>query len=156
MTSNLSPPPLVTTLSDVFAGLAFMSVSEDPADAAEIAGARWIEAGITYSGSARGSLRLRCPQGFAYELAGNLLSVSPNDPQIEAKSSDAVKELLNIICGRVITTVYGDKPIFDLTPPTAQYLDTAPELTDSTSDSTLLFVEGWPVVIAFAGSALER
>ena len=156
MTSNLSPPPLVTTLSDVFAGLAFMSVSEDPADAAGIAGARWIEAGITYTGAARGSLLLRCPQEFAYELAGNLLFVSPDDPQIEAKSIDAVKELLNILCGRVITTVYGDKPIFDLTPPTAKYLDATPELTDSTNDATLLFVEGWPVHIAFAGSALEK
>lgn len=156
MTSNLSPPPLVTTLSDVFAGLAFMSVSEDPADAADIAGARWIESAISYSGAARGTLVLRCPTEFAYELAGNLLSVDADDPQIEAKSIDAVKELLNILCGRVITTVYGDKPIFDLTPPTAKYLDAAPVLADSTNDSTLMFVEGWPVHIMFAGSPMNK
>ncbi len=154
MTSNLSPPALVTTLSEVFAGLAFMSVSDDAADARDAAGDRWIEAAIAYSGAARGSLRMRCPWSFALELAGNLLSVHPNDPQIELKAVDAAKELLNILCGRVLTTVYGDKPIFDLTPPTAQYMAAAPALADANNDSTLLLVEGWPVHIVFAGSEL--
>lgn len=154
MTSNLSPPALVTTLSEVFAGLAFMSVSEDAADARDAAGDRWIEATIAYSGAARGCLRLRCPWSFSLELAGNLLSVQPNDPQIELKAVDAVKELLNILCGRVLTTVYGDKPIFDLTPPTAQYIPSAPNLIETTNDSTLLLVEGWPVQIVFVGSEM--
>lgn len=153
MTSSPSRPMLATTLSDVLGNLAFMSISDDPRDESAITAAEWIEAGISYRGPFAGAITLRCTQDFAYELAGNLLSVSPDDPEAQPKSIDAVKELLNIVCGRFITNVYGVEPVFDLTPPTARRLPTRPDLNEGDDHSASVYVEGWPVQILFREGA---
>jgi CheY-specific phosphatase CheX len=64
-----------------------------------------------------GTLLLAVPNEFQLELAANMLGIESDDPAAAAKGDDALKELLNVVCGRILTTLYGDRPVFDLSVP---------------------------------------
>ena len=131
----------LAVFSEVLANVAFLFTEEDlPAPATEDA---WLETSIVYRGPSRGELSLRCPRAFATLLAANLLGI---DDDAESKSEDAVKELMNIICGQFITTMYGTGDVFDLSIPVTHELDQAPDFSNADDpDTSTLTVEGYPV-----------
>lgn len=49
-----------------------------------------------------GAVRLMAGEGFATMLASNLLGVDPSSPEATAGADDALRELMNIVCGAVI------------------------------------------------------
>jgi hypothetical protein len=61
---------------------------------------------------------------------------------------DALKELLNTICGQFITSMFGDEPVFDLTVPETKIisLDEWQESVDS-GNFLSLNVEDEPILI---------
>jgi hypothetical protein len=61
---------------------------------------------------------------------------------------DALKELLNTICGQFITSRFGDKPVFDLTVPETKIIsfDEWQESVDS-GNFLALIVEDEPILI---------
>ncbi len=113
------PPQQTTNLteifSDVLADLAFMMIDDeqlDPPSDTEI-----LETRIEYSGPNRGALKLYCTREFSRTLAGNLLGIDTNDPDVEARAEDAVKEFMNIICGQTVTRLFGTEDVYDLSIP---------------------------------------
>lgn len=65
-----------------------------------------IRAEIPVSGSARGRLALTTCLEQGRLLAANFLGVDPDDPEAMGKEGDAVGELLNILGGVLLGTLY--------------------------------------------------
>ena len=84
-----------------------------------------LHATMSVSGGVRASVGLAAPVTLCGEFAANVLGVETVDEAAEAHASDALRELLNITCGRFLTSLYGEEPVFDLGPPRAKELDAA-------------------------------
>ncbi len=118
---------LTAIFSDVLANLAFMFTDED--DAPPEADGGWSEASIEYHGCVGGALRLVYPKPFAIELAANLLGTDPADVDAESQAADAVKELMNIICGQLVTAMHGTGAVFNLSIPQVEALSGVPDFS---------------------------
>lgn len=74
-----------------------------------------IAARMTFSGAASGAITLHTDRAVCSELLENITgSQVEESPELE---NQALLELLNVICGRMLTRIAGDRPVFDLTPP---------------------------------------
>lgn len=134
MKSNQTASEVATILSDVLADLAFMfgGPEEHPLRPRP---ETWIECSIGYSGPVTGAIRFRCTRSFSVMLASNLLGVDPSDVDVKRKAEDAVKELVNIVCGHVVTTLHGDDAVFDLSIPRVAELADAPDWESDADDA---------------------
>ncbi len=148
----MMPQPTTVTpaaiFSDVLANLAFILTSEEPAS--PVAATGWWEATITYRGPACGTLRLQCTREFASQLAANLLGVDPTEKLAAAKAEDSLKELLNVTCGQLVTTLHGTRPVFDLSIPQVRLL---PADEAAAGNFATIYVEGHTVRLAHEPAA---
>jgi chemotaxis protein CheY-P-specific phosphatase CheC len=109
---------LFETIGDIFEKMAFMFsefAEEDEVDDDLEA----LQAQMSYSGdTGSGVIWLAVDKDMAGELAENLLGYS-SETEEEGKqvAVDALKELLNVVCGSFITTVHGEELVFDLSVP---------------------------------------
>ena len=79
-------------------------------------------ASISFTGSCTGQVRIDAPLEMCVELSSNMLGIDADDPAAQMGAEDALKELLNVTCGRLLTALYGEEPIFDITPPMVRNL----------------------------------
>lgn len=95
---------------DVLEQMAFIFADPtDPADLPEqLDGA--LRVTMRFHGFAEGLLSVTTGPGVCAELADGLAE----DPDA---GQEALKELVNVICGQLLTAVAGDQPVFDLDPP---------------------------------------
>ncbi len=82
-----------------------------------------LQATMDVSGEVRASVALAAPVALCGEFAANVLGVDAMDQAAESNAADALRELLNVTCGRFLTALYGEEPVFDLGPPQVQKLD---------------------------------
>jgi CheY-specific phosphatase CheX len=73
-----------------------------------------IHAHITFSGHGSGELGMLMDPDFAAILASRVLGVDAAEPLFQETVLDAVKELLNVICGQFLTFRFGEEPVFSL------------------------------------------
>ena len=140
---------LQTIFSDVLADLAFMFTDDDLVMDTDV-DPIWYETQIGYEGPVSGTLRFRCPAGFATLLAGNLLGTSPEDDDAEFNARDAVKEFMNIVCGQFITAVHGTEDVYNLTIPEIGQIETISDFDGSEDwDTSRLCVENHRVELAY-------
>jgi CheY-specific phosphatase CheX len=52
-----------------------------------------------------------------------MLGVGPEDERVMDRARDALKEVLNVTCGGILTHIAGDQPVFDLTVPEVDEVD---------------------------------
>ncbi len=78
-----------------------------------------INARIAYSGPYSGDLGLMIEQPLAELIGMHMLGFGPGEHLIQDMIDDAVKELLNVVCGRFLTLMFGSKPVFSLNIPQA-------------------------------------
>lgn len=114
---------LTGVLNDVLEKLAFMFGSEAAPDEVLASDSGYMMASMGFSGPFNGTLALAVVQDMCPELAANILGVEPYDDRVMEKAQDALKELLNITCGHVLTALAGDDPVFDLTIPVVNEMD---------------------------------
>lgn len=123
----------------------FGDPGEEP-DLASVEG--YLAASVSFAGAAAGRVSLAVPVPMAAELASNFLGCEADDPAAVAAAADACKEILNIVCGHVLTELYGSTPVFDL-----GLLEAVPLAAGDASDWTAaeggmaLSVEGSPVLL---------
>ncbi len=104
---------LTRIVTQVFEDLAFMFV--DPAEGPpDLAGGQWLEVRMPFEGPGSGRLALAAPVGLCREAAGNILGLDPEATGACDRASDALKELLNVICGHVVCELFGTEPIIHL------------------------------------------
>lgn len=109
---------LAEVFSEVAEKMAFMftDVPEEHEFPTDLSHA--LEAKMTFSGPFSGGVELVVPMEMCMEIAGNFLGLDPDDDLLtEAAAHDALKEMLNVTCGHVLTAMAGEKPIFDLSVP---------------------------------------
>jgi len=135
---------------EVLASLAFMF--GDPASPQDLPpmGEPAMMATIGFRGPTAGNLALLAPRSLAQELAANILGIEPDEDAAGEQASDALGELMNVTLGRLLTTISGDAPVFDLTPP--QVSDANDEQWQQfveAGDAVAVLIEDKPVLLRF-------
>jgi chemotaxis protein CheY-P-specific phosphatase CheC len=134
---------LVGTATRVFEQAAFMF-----ADEVEIIENQLdIGVSLSYSGENSGTIELWTVGELALTIANNLLGETGelSGDKLIARQTDAVKEMLNMIAGNLITDLYGTEPIYNLAIP--EKIEIQSVLSEIPEDAAKLNVEGLPVVI---------
>ncbi len=132
---------LKDVISNVIAELAMMVVEEpeewkDPPH--ELTGH------IKFTGPENGKVIIKCSYDFAAELASNLLGIS-KEQITEAEGLDAIGELLNVICGNLVTELFGKKTAYILSVPIIEWDDKSNWSDAQIVDSLHLTIDGHPV-----------
>ena len=91
-----------------------------------------ISATMKFSGHSNGWLTLQLVSRILDMLAENMLGEPPEGDDADEKRQDALKEVLNMICGNFLTQWAGEEPVFELSPPTIVDLNT-PESNEGPS-----------------------
>ena len=103
---------------DVFESLSFMFGEPIDLDEVESDSEHFINVSISYKGDRAGAINLIVSPETANSLAYNILGIEEDEEEMPVEPSmDALKELLNTICGQFLTSKFGDEPVFDLTIP---------------------------------------
>ncbi|MBI5060042.1 chemotaxis protein CheX [candidate division KSB1 bacterium] len=105
---------LETVAERVFDAAAFLAAY--PTADREPAPVDRVGATITFRGPRCGRLALYVERQMLDTLALNMLG-EPDDEDPEARRGDALKEILNMICGNLLTVCYGEAAVFNLSPP---------------------------------------
>lgn len=134
--------------SSVLEQLAFMFVDAAGKDSPKIDAAGIVQTRMGFQGPFSGHMELIVPRGMCEELAANVLGLEPDDEVVLRAPFDALKELLNVTCGNVLTRIAGDQPVFDLTIPTVEQYDADQWDAFRTRDNTLfVLVDDHPVLL---------
>jgi CheY-specific phosphatase CheX len=95
----------------------------DRADEVDFGDFQMVMATLSYSGNGEGDISFIVPVDLCLELAMNLLGEDIDEDDPAEKPQDAVKEILNIIAGQLLTRIFGETAVFNLTLPQAKNLD---------------------------------
>lgn len=137
------------TFARVMERQAFMFAG--PAGSAVDPEGEWREASISFKGPFTGSVRLAAPRRMSLELAAKFLGKDVSDPAVEQGADDSFKELLNVLCGHLLTTLAGEEAVFDLSMPWVNTLPLAQAKALAASGETLVFlVDRHPVFLRVA------
>lgn len=72
---------------------------------------------MTFKGDVSGRLSMRVAISVLDAVVENLLDEQA-DPEVQAmRRGDVLKEMLNMLCGNLLTECFGSDPVFDLSPP---------------------------------------
>lgn len=168
------PPPcavgvpvgaLIEALADSLAATAFIAVMPAEPPVLPPADGRRIMIDFAEAGGAgrRGSLDLVTSGALGQTLAANILGVGPDDQEAQSYADDALKELLNVVCGSVLRSgrrLPGDEPgqasaaEYDLSLPRIVPLD-AGECWDelvSAPGTAVVDAEGQPIALRVVAS----
>ena len=137
---------LKTAMSNVIEKFAFMFAEPDNAKVIPKVNGEILYAEITFSGPRKGVIKVLASQGFCMELAANILGIEKNETTSQA-AEDALKELINIVCGEVVAVLEGNKAVVNLSVPVIYMTDRSKwqELC-AEEDSIMMTVEGMPVI----------
>jgi chemotaxis protein CheY-P-specific phosphatase CheC len=103
---------------------------------------------MSFTGELNGSLVIAMPEGLAREIAANFLGVDADDESVDVAFPDALKEMLNIICGNMLTAMCGEHPVFNLTIPEVSSVPRDRVAALARLGEALVFgVEGHPVML---------
>jgi CheY-specific phosphatase CheX len=85
-----------------------------------------IAATMEFRGPCQGRMIFRVSSEVLPTLAMNMLGDFNSDPGHREKALDALKEVLNMICGNVLTAWRGAEAAFNLSPPEMMDMDMTP------------------------------
>jgi chemotaxis protein CheY-P-specific phosphatase CheC len=109
---------LIKICCDVFESLSFMFGEVIDLDEVDSESESFINVSISYKGDRAGAIILIVSDETAKIIAYNILGIDEDEEDLPSESyMDALKELLNTICGQFITSMFGEEPVFDLTVP---------------------------------------
>jgi two-component system, chemotaxis family, chemotaxis protein CheY len=107
-----------------------------------------IGATISFSGPVSGALEMILPAEMCPAVAANVLGVDPDDDMAVKRGEDALKELLNVTCGQVLTGLAGEKAEFTVSMPETCRVDRAQWGERRRRDDTAAFVvDSHPVLL---------
>jgi CheY-specific phosphatase CheX len=88
-----------------------------------IAQTPYVQASMSFRGPQRGVLSIAMPRDACVQIAANVLGMEPEEPFVAQRATDSLKEILNVTCGHILTSLAGDAPVFDLSIPEVTDLD---------------------------------
>ena len=98
-----------------------------------------------------GSLMMVVPSNISNELAANILGIEDSSDDAMELGEDALKEVLNVICGRVLTEISGTEPLFDLSVPKLEIIQIN-EISQYISDQntcSAMIDDMYPIILQF-------
>jgi len=100
---------------------------------------------LGFRGYCEGKIYMWAGKEFLRYAAANMLGIDEESDEASEKGMDALKEILNIIVGNLLTTVYGPEPVFDLGIPGRLSPE---EIRDGFNDENAIWLqaEGNPVL----------
>lgn len=109
--------PMTDVFCRVMESLAFYFV--DPVEAHQVnmdldLQSPYLHASMRFEGPHVGQINMYLPQSMMTTIWANMLGCDEEDEHSASQQKDAVCELLNVICGQVLTEIWGTGPIFDL------------------------------------------
>lgn len=108
----------------------------------------WVETSISFQGPFEGSLYLALPKKTQLDIAANFLGKDADDPAVARCAEDSLKEILNVVCGHILTAMAGEEPVFDLSIPKVRPLSALDRSRLAEFPDSLGFdVEGHPAVL---------
>ena len=107
----------------VFEQLAFMFGDELEEDELDIEDEHFLKASMSFKGTKPGTVIIVIPKLVAGQLAHNILGLEDDQAIDDDTPVDALKELLNTITGRLMTSLFGDEAVIDLTIPVTEEID---------------------------------
>jgi len=112
---------LASAISDVIEELTLMIV--EPSDVLPEDWCPELKVSIGFDGPVNGRLILLSDGALCDSVAANLLGSDLSDPEVLANAHDAVGELLNVVCGNLVTRVFDSQRAFALTLPEVEPID---------------------------------
>jgi len=147
---NLVNEILRQVVLEVCSQLAFLMGEVVEPDAVACPGGEFVQGSIAFSGPKQGRLQAMMPIETASLLAYSILGIDESEPLEPGAAEDAVREVLNTICGRMITELYGESEVFNLTVP--ETCAVAPDAWDAmrtAPDVLVCSLEEAPLLLAF-------
>jgi CheY-specific phosphatase CheX len=109
-------PVLLEVVSDVLEQFSFMFTEPSEGNLFNCFGPHLLQAQIVFKGSVCGGLSMFAMAPFCVQLAANVLGMEPEDVSYD-HAYDALKEVVNVVCGEFLLRVGGKKQVFDLSIP---------------------------------------
>jgi CheY-specific phosphatase CheX len=113
----------------------------------------FLQATIAFEGETRGRMGVAAPRTLCVELAANMLGVEGDDEAALEAAPDALRELANVLCGRLLTALYGSVPAFRLSIPTLEPTDRVGWTRLIEGDSVVGFMVDETPMVAYADLA---
>ncbi len=115
--NSLYEENLARVLGEVFEGLAFM-FSFPLEEGEDLHSSPATTARVSFSGDWSGHMMLRMSDDLLPPLAANMLGLSEDDAGVDlSQQQDALRELVNVLCGAVLPDIAGAEAVFDLSAP---------------------------------------
>ncbi|MDM8549640.1 chemotaxis protein CheX [Desulfobacterales bacterium HSG2] len=107
---------LYNVAEDVLEKLAFIfSFPEDERENMDYSGA--MGSRVSFAGPFTGALVMAVSVEALPELAGNMLGLEDEEETTLEQQQDALKELINVVCGNLLPAISGKKSVFNVNPP---------------------------------------
>jgi CheY-specific phosphatase CheX len=126
------PTTLTTAISEVIENLTMMVVEEPESCEGFVP---QLKGDIEFTGPVNGSLSISCSEGLSQKLAANLLGIEQDNTETQASSWDALAELLNVVCGNLVTSLYDSSKPFNLSSPQINVIEPAEPSVDGEEKS---------------------
>jgi len=135
--------------SDVFEQLAFMFAEDLSPDEVEYGDdVQCMHAAMTFSGHQSGGIEIVIPVSLASQLAKNILGLGDEETLTEHSPEDALREMLNTICGRMLTSLFGEDAVFNLHVPMTKIISPEQALAMARQDDCItLMIEENPIIV---------
>jgi len=148
---NADTREIVTAvLCDVAEKIAFMFGEPEEAARLPQTSASYFQASMRFSGDKIGEAAIIVPEEMVGVLAANVLGLDNGDEVDRGAALDALKELLNVTCGHILTSLAGSEPLFDLGVPEISQIDGAAwQALKSDPNIVALMVDEFPVMVRF-------
>jgi CheY-specific phosphatase CheX len=112
--SNLSRQALEQAVLSVFKAMTGVSASvADPEGVAPFE-SPLVNARISFTGPCSGDIGLLIEPPLDGLIASHMLGIDPKEPLLQDMIDDAVKEMVNVVCGQFLTLTFGSRPVFSL------------------------------------------
>ena len=148
MMKNENRKTLCQVCFTVFEQLAFMFGDGPEEDEIEIDADRFLRASMGFTGPPQGTVVIVVPLTITSLLACNILGFEEDQHIDDDTAVDALKELLNTITGRLMTSLFGEDVVIDLTIPLTEELNhTAWKALVDSNDYLAIAIEDNPVLI---------
>lgn len=145
---NFDRTAIQATFDEVLEKLAFMFVDVVHPEQIEAVEEPLLKGEMRFKGPMQGSIAILAPASLTLELASNILGLDPEEIHLFPNGVDALGELLNVVCGHILTTIAGEEPVFELSVPETNTID-AGQWADALKDSNAFAfsVEGTPMIL---------
>ncbi len=111
---------------------------------------RYVKASMAFSGPNQGRVNLMVPEELAKELAANIIGKELDKNISQRHLQDALKEVLNVTCGNLLSAVVGSKQVFDAASPALSEHDAKAWAAFLAEPASISFmVEDWPAILQF-------